>query len=119
MANNVNLDAHGQELIRQYRELRPTLKQLSTQAYDQLCQALDEQGIYVTAMEHRVKTERSLAGKLERKGDLEGERLLVVGAKDVAHPLHLRYLHCSPWTGYIFNEVNLPLSAFHLDCEKE
>ena len=68
MANNVNLDAHGQELMRQYRELRPALEQLATQAYDQLRQALDEQGIYVTAIEHRVKTERSLAGKLELKG---------------------------------------------------
>ena len=68
MANNVNLDAHGQELMRQYLELRPALEQLATQAYDQLRQALDEQGIYVTAIEHRVKTERSLAGKLELKG---------------------------------------------------
>ena len=68
MANNVNLDAHGQELMRQYRELRPALEQLATQAYDQLRQALDEQGIYVTAIEHRVKAERSLAGKLELKG---------------------------------------------------
>ena len=72
MANNVNLDAHGQELMRQYRELRPALEQLATQAYDQLRQALDEQGIYVTAIEHRVKTERSLAGKLELKGNKDG-----------------------------------------------
>ena len=56
MANNVNLDAHGQELMRQYRELRPALEQLATQAYDQLRQALDEQGIYVTAIEHRIIT---------------------------------------------------------------
>ena len=93
MANNVNLDAHGQELMRQYRELRPTLKQLATQAYDELRQALDEQGIYVTAMEHRVKTERSLAGKLELKGakyksidditDLVGLRIITFYSDEV------------------------------------
>ena len=64
-----------------------------------------------------LKTTKGYGGKLERKGDLVGERLLVVGAKDVARPLHLRYLYCSPWTGYIYNEVNLPLGAFHLDCD--
>ena len=93
MANNVNLDAHGQELMRQYRELRPTLKQLAAQAYDELRQALDEQGIYVTAMEHRVKTERSLAGKLELKGakyksidditDLVGLRIITFYSDEV------------------------------------
>ena len=55
-------------LLRQFRELRPTLEQLANEAYNLLNQALCEQGIYVTAIEHRVKTEKSLAGKLELKG---------------------------------------------------
>ena len=50
-----------------------------------------------------------------KDGRLVGERLLVVGSKDVAEPKHLRYLHCAPWTGHLYNEVNLPLGAFHLD----
>ena len=65
---NVILDPHGQELIGQYRQLLPTLEPLAQQAHDLLADALREQGIYVTAIEHRVKTEKSLAGKLERKG---------------------------------------------------
>ena len=54
-------------------------------------------------------------GKPERKGDLDGERMLVVRAKEVQKPRRIRYLYCAPYTGYIFNEVNLPLGAFHLD----
>ena len=62
------LDPHGENLLRQFRQLRPTLEKLSGEAYDLLSQALREQGIYVTAIECRVKTEKSLAGKLELKG---------------------------------------------------
>lgn len=66
--NNVKLDPHSESLLKQYRNLRPMLEQLSQDAFDQLRHALREQGIYVTAIEHRVKTEKSLAGKLELKG---------------------------------------------------
>ena len=89
----VNLDQHGEALLQQYRDLRPTLEQLSQQAYDLLRQALAEQGIYVTAIEHRVKTEQSLAGKLELKGakyksiddvtDLVGMRVITFYTDDV------------------------------------
>ena len=68
MSEMVKLDAHGEMLLQQYRELRPTLQKLSDEAYDLLSHALREQGIYITAMEHRVKTEKSLTGKLELKG---------------------------------------------------
>ena len=64
----MNLDPHGEMLLKQYRELRPTLQQLADEASALLRQALDEQGIYITAMEHRVKTEKSLRGNLELKG---------------------------------------------------
>jgi ppGpp synthetase/RelA/SpoT-type nucleotidyltranferase len=64
----MNLDSHGEMLLQQFRELRPTLEQLANEAYNLLSQALCEQGIYVTAIEHRVKAENSLAGKLELKG---------------------------------------------------
>lgn len=68
MENHVKLDPHGESLMQQYRDLRPTLEKLAKDAYDQLSHALNEQGIYVTAIEYRVKTEHSLAGKLELKG---------------------------------------------------
>lgn len=68
MADHVILDPHGEALLKQFRELRPTLEQLAKDAYDLIRHALREQGIYVTAIEQRVKTEKSLIGKLERKG---------------------------------------------------
>lgn len=64
----VKLDPHGEALMEQYRKLQPTLEKLSTDVYEMLTHALSEQGIYVTAIEHRVKSEKSLAGKLELKG---------------------------------------------------
>jgi len=66
--DNVILDPHGEGLLQQYRELLPTLETMAKNAYDMLRRAIRQQGIYVTAIEYRVKTEQSLAGKLERKG---------------------------------------------------
>lgn len=63
-----NLDPHCEMLMQQYHNLRPTLESLAQKAYDLLRQELNEQGIYVTAIEYRVKKEKSLAGKLEIKG---------------------------------------------------
>lgn len=64
----MNLDPHSGMLMQQYRDLLPTLKQLAEEVHDKLRHALREQNIYVTAIECRVKTEKSLAGKLELKG---------------------------------------------------
>lgn len=68
MDNSVTLDAHGEALMQQYRDLLPTLEQLAKDAYELLHRTLKEQSIYVTAIECRVKKENSLAGKLELKG---------------------------------------------------
>ena len=76
-------------------------------------------GVFHPAELLNLRTTKGYGGKLEHKGDLVGERMLVVGAKEVDNPKHLRYLYLAPYIGYIFNEVNLPLGAFHLDCEKE
>ena len=66
--SSIKLDPHGEALLQQYRDLSPTLERLSGEVYDLMRRALREQGIYVTAIEHRVKTEESLAVNLELKG---------------------------------------------------
>ena len=63
------LNPHGEALLQQYREQVPALEQLSKIVYDQLRQVLHEQSVELSAIEYRVKTEHSFAGKLERKGD--------------------------------------------------
>jgi len=39
---------------------------------------------------------------------------LVVKADGVTAPVKLRYLYSRPWFGCLYNEVNLPLGAFHI-----
>lgn len=65
---NIMLDAHGEELLQQYKDRLPIFERMDTIAYDALRKTLRRQGIYVTSVEHRIKTEESLKGKLELKG---------------------------------------------------
>ena len=79
--------------MQQYRQLLPTLEKLSDDAYDLLSHPLRDQGIYVTAIERRIKTEKSLARKLALKGtkykridditDLVGLRVITVYTDEV------------------------------------
>ena len=90
---DIQLDQHGQMLLEQFRERLPLLERLAEITHEKLCQALQEKGIYVTALEYRVKTEKSLTGKLELKGgkyrsidditDLVGMRVITFYTDDV------------------------------------
>ena len=59
---------HTAELLDAYHKELPRLEQLSEQASSLLQTALREQNIELNTFERRVKTEESLAGKLEKKG---------------------------------------------------
>ena len=63
-----NLDPHAQELLQQYRSLLPVYTEMAEVIPERLKGFFEEAGIIVAALEHRVKTENSLAGKLELKG---------------------------------------------------
>ena len=62
------LDLHGQMLMEQYHERQAVYQRLAQVAEETLRRALKKQHVAVIALEHRVKTESSLAGKLELKG---------------------------------------------------
>ena len=79
--------------MEQYHERIAVYERLSHLADEALRQALDAQHVKVTAMEHRIKTESSLAGKLELKGgkyqtlddvtDIVGLRVVTFYSADV------------------------------------
>ena len=67
-ASAQNLDPHASELLGQYRSLLPVYTRMAEAIPERLRNFFAEAGIIVAAVEHRVKTEESLAGKLKLKG---------------------------------------------------
>ena len=63
-----NLDPHSLEVLQQYKNLLPVFSQMAEVIPETLKSFFDEAGIIVAAVEHRVKTEESLSGKLRLKG---------------------------------------------------
>ena len=62
------LDFHQQELLDQYRSMLPIYTEMAEVIPDKLQEFFSKSGIIVASLEHRVKTEDSLAGKLKLKG---------------------------------------------------
>lgn len=64
-----------------------------------------------------AKTRRT-EGALRYEGALEGKDI-VISADGVANPKAVRYLHTRPWFGSLYNEMGLPLGAFHASAVLE
>lgn len=62
------LDLHCQMILEEYRDRQPVYEIIRRVASDQLRRVLNDNNIAVTGLESRIKTEDSLAGKLELKG---------------------------------------------------
>jgi ppGpp synthetase/RelA/SpoT-type nucleotidyltranferase len=87
------LDQHGKELLQQFNDDLPVIQRIEQVAYTLLSNALKQQDVSINSIEHRVKTEKSLAGKLELKGskyatlnnitDLVGLRVITYYTDDV------------------------------------
>ena len=62
------MDLHCQAILQEYRDNLPLLNRTADSVRASLKKALDDAGLIIAALECRVKTEKSLAGKLELKG---------------------------------------------------
>lgn len=90
---NYELDPHGEKLLQQYRDRLHVYERIEEMASRHLEQALKQQHLYVTSIEHRIKGEKSLVGKLELKGskynsldditDILGMRVITFYTDDV------------------------------------
>ena len=88
-----HLSLHTLELLEVWRQHLSQLEQLEEQASRLLQDALREQNIQLNTFEHRIKSEESLTGKLEKKGykyetlfditDLIGIRVVTYYTDDV------------------------------------
>ena len=87
------MDLHTEMLLEEYREALPVFERMQAEVLQTLREALDRNGLEVTAVESRVKTEESLKGKLALKGtkyatladvtDVLGARIITFYTDDV------------------------------------
>ena len=87
------LDLHCQMIMEEYHDALPVLERLQEEVVQRLHEALNRNGLIVTAVESRIKTEASLAGKLALKGakyatlsditDIVGARIITFYTDDV------------------------------------
>ena len=66
--DSTTLNPHTQDLLTQYRQLLPVYEKMAEVIPERLKGFFAEAGIIVATVEHRVKAEDSLAGKLKLKG---------------------------------------------------
>lgn len=87
------LDVRCSMMLDEYRELMPVFEKIRSVVYDSLQKCMSDNGLYVNAIETRIKSEASLAGKLELKGskysaltditDLVGARVITFYSDEV------------------------------------
>ena len=64
----MKLDMHGEIILDQYRDNLPVYNKIKDLVLDTLRKCLADNSIMIAGLEGRVKTEKSLTGKLELKG---------------------------------------------------
>ncbi|MCR5049655.1 MAG: hypothetical protein K6A36_01065 [Paludibacteraceae bacterium] len=87
------MDLHSEMILEEYRQALPVLEDMEQKVLVALREMLDRNELIVTAIEGRVKTEKSLAGKLALKGgkysslrditDIVGARIVTYYTDDV------------------------------------
>lgn len=91
--NELKLGPHSEAILQEYRDQRPVFEKLQATVPEQIRTVFAETGIVVASIESRIKSEESLAGKLELKGtkyatlknitDIFGVRIITFYVDDV------------------------------------
>ena len=68
MSYTANLDPHCLSILQEYKDKHPQFEEAESNVISLLKHTFKDAGLHVASVESRIKTERSLAGKLERKG---------------------------------------------------
>ena len=68
MSYTANLDPHCLSILQEYKDKHPQFEEAESKVISLLKHTFKDGGLHVASVESRIKTERSLAGKLERKG---------------------------------------------------
>lgn len=89
----MKLDLHSEMMLDEYRAKLPVFERLKDVVKEQMRRCMDDNHIIVSGLEARVKTENSLAGKLELKGykyhsldditDIVGARIITYYSDEV------------------------------------
>ena len=87
------MDLHCEMILDEYRENLPLFEKMQAEVMQMLREAIDRNGLIVTAVDSRIKTEQSLSGKLALKGakyaalsditDILGARIVTFYTDDV------------------------------------
>ena len=87
------MDLHSEFILEEFRDAMPVFEKMQAEVMQQLRDALARNGLVVTAVESRIKTEESLVGKLALKGskyttlsditDILGARIITFYTDDV------------------------------------
>ena len=119
-ASLYQLDAHCQAILEEYREHLPEFERVAKEVQASLKEVFAEAGLVVASIEHRVKTEKSLTGKLELKGakyatladitDIVGVRVITFYSDDVDNSVDKRKAHEIDSFGYM---------SLHYICSRE
>lgn len=86
--DNYGLDLHGTMILEDYREKLPVFRRIEAIVKENLVRAIEENKVVVNAIETRIKTEESLAGKLLLKGAKYGSldnMTDIVGARIITY----------------------------------
>ena len=87
------LDQHAEQILQEYRDHLPEFEKQAGEIYQTLKKTFEKVGLVLASIEYRVKSEDSLAGKLELKGakyksladitDIIGLRVITYYTEDV------------------------------------